>query len=174
MSKGWGARTVGGGFGPVPSAKAAVDTTRTVPEPRPMSPKEAQTLMAAELLQAMQGVVSSTTELSSRIGRAGATNGVLDVALVTLGADGLYAVDYPVTVGSLHMVNHSTTQTVTVHTGPPSSSAPAVGRGVQLCAPGDRLTMPVGQREFSVWGKPGDQFSLQVFTGLQALGVGSL
>lgn len=162
--------TVSGGYGVVQSAASQVDTTKTTPSPRPMTPKEAQTLMTAELLQAIKGVAESTTELSAKIGRQGATNGVLDVALVTLDASGVYAVDYPVTVGSLVVVNHGAANLV-VHSGPPSSSAPSVGRGVQVCEPHARLVMPVGQREFAVWGTAAGQFSLQVFTGLQPFGT---
>lgn len=163
--------TVAGGYGVV--AASTVDTTKQVPQPRAMSSKEASALMTAELLQAIRGVVDSTTELTARIGRSGATNGVLDVALLTLDASGLYAVDYPVTVGSLVIVNHGATD-LTVHSGQPSSSAPPSGRGVQRCAAGARLVMPVGERAFAVWGAAAVVFSLQVFTGLQPYGTGAL
>jgi hypothetical protein len=173
-SKGFGARLVGGNFGLVPSAKADPDTSKTTtPEPRSLSPKEAQNLMTAELLQAVRGVVESTTALTSKIGRQGATNGVLDVVLLTIPAEGCWSNDYPVTVGSIALVNHGAA-TMTVHSGPPmGNTPPTVGRGVQLCQTGKDITMPVGQRELTVWGTAGQQFSLQVFTGLQALGVGS-
>lgn len=160
---------VAGGYGVVPAS--TVDTTKTTPAPRSMSAREAQALMTAELLQAIRGVVDSTTELTARIGRQGATNGVLDVALVTLDEGGMYTRDYPVTVGSVVIVNHSDAELV-VHSGPPGSSVPSTGRGVQRCEPHARLVMPVGERLLSVWGEAASVFSLQVFTGLQPYGAG--
>lgn len=165
--------TVSGGYGVVASAESQVDTTKQAPQPRPMSPKDAQALMTAELLQAVRGVVDSTTELTARIGRQGATNGVLEVALVTIDASGVYERDYPVTVGSVGIVNHSD-QPLTVHSGPAGYSAPVQGIGVQRIEPRSYLVMPVGQRGFAVWGTPGALMSMQVFTGLQPWGGGAL
>lgn len=169
-----GVGAVAGGLGIVPSAKDQIDTTseRENPSPRPLKPAEAQALMTAELLQAIRGVMESTTALTSRIGKQGALNGVLSVELVTISADGFYQVDYPSTVGSLSLVNHSAAGVVTVQTGPGGQSAPLVGRGVQKVAAGQQLIMPVGERTITIWGTAADQFSLQVFSGLQAYGVG--
>lgn len=163
---------VAGGFGTVPAAP--IDTTRTVPDARKLNPREAQALMQAELLQAIRSLVDSSTEISSRLGRRGATNGVLDVFLDTIGVNGFITRDYPVTIGSVGIINHSATTAVTVHSGPAGPSAPTSGRGVQRIEPGSYLVMPVADRAFAVWGAATTILSVQVFTGLQPWGAGVL
>lgn len=164
--------SVAGGFGIVPAAP--IDTTRKVPDARRLSPREAQALMQAELLQAIRSLVESSTELSSRIGRRGAVNGVLDVFLDTIGTAGFIQRDYPVTVGSIGVINHSATTAITVHSGPAGPTAPASGRGVQRIEPGSYLVMPVADRAFAIWGAATTILSVQVFTGLQPWGAGVL
>jgi hypothetical protein len=164
--------SVGGGFGIVPAAP--IDTTRKVPEARHLSPREAQALMQAELLQAIRSLVDSSTEISSRLGRRGAVNGVLDVFLDTIPTAGFIQRDYPVTVGSVGIINHSAATAVIVHSGPAGPTAPASGRGVQRIEPGSYLVMPVADRTFAIWGASLTVLSVQVFTGLQPWGAGVL
>ena len=165
--------SVGGGFGIVPAAP--IDTTRTVPDARRLSPKDAQALMQAELLSAIRSLVESSTELTSKLGRRGATNGVLEVSLDTIGAaTGYITRDYPVTIGAIGVINHSATTAVIVHSGPPGTSAPAGGRGVQQIEPKSFLVMPIADRQFAIWGPATTQLSVQVFTGLQPWGAGVL
>jgi hypothetical protein len=168
------AATVAGGMGVVPAAP--IDTQRHDPAPAPkMSAKDAERLMTAELLSAMRALVESSTELSSTIGRRGATNGVLDVFLDTIGANGYIQRDYPVTVGSVGVINHHATLPVIVQSGQPNgTSAPATGRGVQRIEPGSYLVMPIGERAFTIWGTATTILSVQAFTGLQPWGAGVL
>lgn len=164
---------VAGGFGIVPAAP--IDTAREVPEARKLSPAQAQQLMQAELLQAIRSLVESSTELSSRIGRRGAVNGVLDVFLDTIPAStGYIQRDYPVTVGSIGVINHSAATAIIAHSGPAGGAAPASGRGVQRIEPGSYLVMPVADRSFAIWGPATTLLSVQVFTGLQPWGAGVL
>jgi hypothetical protein len=166
--------TVAGGMGVVPAAP--IDTQRKDPaSARPMSAKDADRLMTAELLDALRSLVESTTALSSRIGRRGATNGVLDVFLDTIGTAGYIQRDYPVTVGSVGVINHHATQPVFVQSGLPSNTtAPATGRGLQRIEPGSYLVMPVGDRAYTIWGTSTTLVSVQAFTGLQPWGAGVL
>lgn len=168
------AATVAGGYGVVPAAP--IDTQHKDPAgARPMSAKDADRLMTAELLDALRSLVESTTALSSRIGRRGATNGVLDVFLDTIPTVGYIQRDYPVTVGSVGVINHHASQPVIVQSGQPNgTTAPATGRGVQRIEPGSYLVMPVGDRAFTIWGTATTILSVQAFTGLQPWGAGVL
>lgn len=166
------AATVDGGYGRVPAS--TVDTTKTVPAAKVLSPKDAEALMWAEMLQAVRDVSTSATELTARIGRGGTLNGVLDVFLGELDVDGQLVRSYPVVVGSVVVVNHDDTAPMLVTSQPEHSSAPNPGRGVQRVDPGQRLPVPIGTRTLSIWGTPGAQVSVQVYTGLQPIGGGGL
>lgn len=168
------AATVAGGYGVVPAAP--IDTQRKDPTPGPkMSAKDAERLMLAELLDAIRSIVESSTELSSRIGRRGATNGVLDVFVDQIPTAGLIQRDYPVTVGSVGVINHHATLPVYVQSGMPSgSSMPTTGRGLQRIEAGSYLVMPIGDRAYTVWGTATTLVSVQAFTGLQPWGAGVL
>jgi hypothetical protein len=164
----WHRGTVTGGMGTVPAA--AVDTTRQAPAPATLSAKDAQALMFAELLGAVREVTAASTELTSRIGRHGATNGVLDVVLLPLDVEGKLVLSYPVVVGSVVVTNHGTAAPMVV--GLSTGQAPTIGRGIGRVDPGQRLTMPIGGRSVAVWGTPGDLVGVQVYTGLQPIGGG--
>jgi hypothetical protein len=159
---------VAGGFGTVPAAP--IDTTKGPPAPKHLSARDADRLLTAELLQAARDLTESTSALTARIGRQGATNGVLDVVLATFPASGLITIGYPVAIGSLVVVNHHAADGVTVHSGQAGLSAPAGGRGVQLVAAGVRLVMPIGDRSACLWGTAGGRVSVQAYTGLQPFG----
>lgn len=168
--------TVAGGLGVVPGAEKEIDTTKRIPAARPLTPREADRLLTAELLAAVRQTTQQTSALTAAIGRQGSTNGVIDVALVTIPAEGVARFDYPTLIGSVLVQNHGAADTMTVQSGQPASSstgAPTQGRGVGLVGPGERLVMAIGDRSVSVWGTAGDQVHLQAFTGLQAFG-GSL
>lgn len=163
--------SVAGGYGPVPAAP--IDTTREVPAAARLSPRDAERLMQAELIAAVRSLTESSTEIASRIGRRGATNGVLDVFLDTIGASTYITRDYPVTVGSLVVTNHGATA-ITVMSGPPGPAAPASGRGVQRIETLARLIVPIADRTFTIWGAAAVTVSVQAFTGLQPYGTGVL
>lgn len=166
--------SVDGGYGRVPAAP--IDTTREVPEPRRMSQRQAEQLMQAELLSAVRSLVESSTEIAARLGRRGAVNGVLEVYAGVLPAGGTITRTYEVTAGSMRLTNHSAAAILTVQSGVAAgdTGAQAAGVGVQYVAPGATHSFPLGDRAWTITGTAGDRVSLQVYTGLQALGVGAL
>ena len=122
---------VAGGLGVVPGAEAAINTTRRTPAPRPLTAREADRLLTAELLQAVRTVTEQTSALTAAIGRKGALNGVLETALVTIPAEGYVTRDYPTAVGSLVVTNHAAPTT-----GPAVSTIdPAAGAEISFTVP---------------------------------------
>ncbi|WP_420118969.1 hypothetical protein [Micromonospora sp.] len=168
------AEQVDGGYGRVPAAAVAVDTTADVPAPptpRPLTSREADRLMQAELLGACRQLTTTTTDLAARLGgRRGAVNGVLLVRLVVLDASGRWSYAGPVAIGSALVDNHHESDPVYVASG--QSSGPGPGLGVQLVAAGQQRRVPVADHAVTLWGTAGAQISVQLFTGLQAYGVG--
>lgn len=164
---------VSGGYGSVPAA--SVDTTAAVPVPARLSTKDAQTLMQAELIQAVRSLADSTTEITARLGgRQGAVNGVLMVRLVALDGEGSWRHSGAVTVGSAVVENHHETDPLYVVSGE-STTAPVVGAvGVRLIPAGQERRMPIGAHSLAIWGPAAALASVQLFTGLQPYGVASL
>jgi hypothetical protein len=163
---------VSGGLGVVPAAP--IDTAKELPEPRRLSAAQAERLMTAELLSAVRSLVMSSTEIADRLGRRGATNGVLDVFLEPAGVGGYITRSYPVTIGCVGIINHSEDAAAVVHSGPPGPAAPSRGTGVQQIEPGSFLVVPIADRSFTCWAAAETKLSVQVFTGLQPWGAGVL
>lgn len=165
--------TVQGGYGTVPGAARTVDTTRPIPAPRQLSPKDAENLMRAELLQAVQSLTNVSTDLAARLGgQHGAVNGVLLVRVVVLDADGQWTYEGPVAIGSALIENHDVSTSMTaVAGGAAGGTKPSVGVGMREIPAGQERRMPVGSHVLQLWGPAGARASLQLFTGLQAYGV---
>lgn len=166
-------KTVGGGFGNVPAAP--IDTTKDVPAPRRLSPAQAQTLMTAELLNAIRSVAESSTELAGRLGRRGAVNGVLESWAGAIPASGVITRTYEVAAGSISVENLSA-QKLIVNSGVAAgdTGANAAGVGVSYIRPSAFGRSVIGDHSFLITGNPGDLISFEVFAGLQAYGVETL
>jgi hypothetical protein len=166
---------VTGGMAAVPGAAAAIDTTKPVPAPRAMSPRQAEALMTAELLAAIRSLVESSTELTARLGRRGAMNGVIDSwgGVFPVGVPSVLTRSYEITVGSLVVHNHSAAGQIIVQSGLAAGDTgpQAGGVGVQYVNAGQRLIMPLGDRSWTMSGTAADKVSVQAFTGLQPFGV---
>jgi hypothetical protein len=130
-----------------------------------------QERLTALLLEEMRAQHATMTELVAKLtGRA--VNGVLDVQTITFDSTGMWTRGYGTTIGSVLVCNPSTSASVTVLNGAPSTSGvPTTGTGVQVLPPGSYLPVPIDSRAFTVYGTAGQVVSFQVFTGLQALGV---
>lgn len=164
-------QSVTGPLGTVPGA--GIDTSKPVAAPRPISPRQAEALMNAELLASIRSLVESSTELASRLGRRGAVNGVLDVWAGVFPAVPVLTRTYDVTVGSIVIHNHSAAGQVIVQSGIAAGDTgpQAGGVGVQYVNAGQRLIMPLGDRSWTMSGTAADKVSVQAFTGLQPFGV---
>lgn len=168
--------TVSGPLGTV--AASPIDTTADIPAPRQMSPRQAEALMHAELLSAVRSLLESTTELTGRLGRRGAINGVIDVWSATFptGSPSVLTKSYETPAGSIVVENFSVAGLVIVQSGAAAGDTgpQSAGVGVGYCGPGRRLIMPLGDRTWTMQGTAGDKVSVQVFTGLQPYGVTAL
>lgn len=164
-------QSVTGPLGTVPGA--GIDTSKPVAAPRPISPRQAEALMNAELLASIRSLVESSTELASRLGRRGAVNGVLDVWAGVFPTVPVLTRTYEVTVGSIVIHNHSAAGQVIVQSGIAAGDTgpQAGGVGVQYVNAGQRLIMPLGDRSWTMSGTAADKVSVQAFTGLQPFGV---
>lgn len=164
---------VAGGYGVVRAAQ--IDTTRPVPSPARLSPKDADRLMQAELLQVAASLRDSTTALTARLGdRHGAVNGVLLVRYVALDTDGQWTFAAPVTIGSaiVEHIDAAAVNAVYAVAGGGSATRPGAGAtGVQRVQPGRSKPLPVGAHVLQVWGDPGAVINVQCFTGMQPFGV---
>ncbi|RGC65002.1 hypothetical protein C5N14_30900 [Micromonospora sp. MW-13] len=164
---------VDGGYGTVRAAAAAVDVDEPVPVPARLSPREAERLMQAEMMQAVASLCESTTALAARLGgRTGATNGVLLVRLVALPA-GRWSYAGPVAVGSVLITNHHATDPLYVASGD-QGDVPVQGLGVQRVEAGATLSMPIGAHAFTIAGPVDAVASVQAFAGMQAYGIGGM
>jgi hypothetical protein len=166
--------TVQGPLGEVPGA--GIDTAREPVQPRQLSERQQQAVMQAELVSAIHSLVDSTTEITARLGRRGAMNGVIDVWGGQFPASGLIQRTYEIAVGSLVIVNLDAATTITVQSGVPAgdTGVQAAGTGVQYVLPLQRHIMPVGDRSFTISGPAGTRIGYQAFTGLQPFGVSAL
>lgn len=169
-------KSVTGPLGTVPGA--GIDTTQQVPEPRQLSDRQAEHLMRAEMIAAVKSLVESTTEITARLGRRGAINGVLDSwgGTFPAGNPSVLTRSYETPPGSIVIVNHSAAGTLTVQSGVAAGDTgpQAGGVGVNYVGPGQRHIMPLNDRSWTMSGTAGDKVSVQAFTGLQPYGVSVL
>jgi hypothetical protein len=163
---------VSGGFGVVPGAIADVDTSKPVVTPARISRADAQNIVQAELLGAVRGLMQNTTALTSQINRVGAKNGVIGTELVQFGAGGSLEVSRPVTIGSLCIHNVGSTPVIVQIGAGAAATAPNTGQGLHYVPAGAFIPIPIGQRGLVLYGTAGQLCNLQLFTGLQAYGVG--
>lgn len=166
-------KTVSGALGTVPASQ--IDTTKTVPAAPALNPRQAQTLMLAELMSAVRSLVESSTELAGRLQRRGAINGVIESwagPIPTVNGIGLFQRTYEVAVGSIHVTNLSA-QKLIINAGQITgdTGGNAAGVGVSYVLPNQIGRSPIGDHSFAITGNPGDLISIEVFAGLQAYGI---
>lgn len=169
-------QTVTGPLGTVPGAAVQVDTTREVPQPAPLSAKDADRLMQGELLSAMRSIVESSTEIAGRLKRRGAVNGVMESWAGVFPASGVIARQYEVSVGSVSVANLDPVVVITVASGVPAgdTGGQTAGVGVSYIRANADGRAPIGDHGFTLTGNPGAKVSFEVWLGLQAYGVDSL
>jgi hypothetical protein len=161
---------VAGGKGIQPAAPGFPPGPTRAPK---LSAKDAERLMQAEILGALRNLAETSTALAAAV-RGGITNSVLDVFVAILDANGICSRSYPVPVGSVGVINHSATATLTVQSAPESSGPPGLGRGMQLVEPKSFLVLPISGRFYTIYGTAGEKVSVQAFTGLVPWGGGAL
>lgn len=126
-----------------------------------------------ELLAEMRAMNARNSAFMARLQAGGITNGVLESFTDVFPTSGIISRQHHVQCGSLVVINAST-HSVTVTPGPPGSSAPVGGPGVQVIPASTFMTVPINDHVWTAWGTATDQLSWQAFTGLQAYGVGAL
>ena len=131
-------------------------------------PKHAERILAAELLDELRSLNQSTTERAAKL-QGQAINGVLDVCTDQFDATNVITRAYHAAIGAVAVTN-LTAATITVVAGQPGPAAPTKGQGVTLIPAGASVTVPIGQRAFSIWGTTGS-VSWRAYTGLQPFGV---
>lgn len=126
--------------------------------------------LVAEMLGELRLMRLTMTEEAAKI-RGQILNDVLEVGTFLLDAEGQLTRAYNTPIGSVAVVNLSDAD-VTVTSSPPTSSAPPIGRGIQVIPAGAWFSVPIAARHFTLYGAPGGRVSIQVFTGMQASGGG--
>lgn len=163
--------TVQGGYGTVPGAKHLVNPN-VAPPLQKITRQDAANIINAELLAACRSLVESTTALTGQIRREGAKNGVIGTELIVFADSSGVEVNRQVTIGSMAIHNVGTSP-VTVQVGSGAqSSAPAKGQGMHLVPAGAFIPIPIGQRGLVLYGSAAQAVNIQLFTGMQAYGVG--
>lgn len=145
------------------------DARLNAPEPKKTG-RAPKADLTAEVLAELKLMRETMSNLAAHQ-RSQIANGVLEVATWKLDADGVLVRSFQTQVGSI-IVTNATGAAVTVQAGTAGgSTAPDVGRGVQVIPDGAWLAIPVGSHAFTVYGTAGTSVGVQAFTGLQAFGA---
>jgi len=133
-------------------------------EPRQLSTRDAQRLLAVEQLEGWRHFAQTQTEFMERLAGQ-AINHVLEVFTATFPVGGQISRDYAVAAGAVEVNNlAAAANIVTVSSGSPGELAPTGGVGVYLVAGGTSRTVAIASRQFTLYGTEGDEVSVQVFT----------
>lgn len=140
-----------------------LETVPAEPGRRPTG-RQAERILAAELLDAFRNLAQTQTEFAERLqGRL--VNHVLEVGTQKFNAAGdPISLAWHAAAGCIQVDNFSVAGVVTVVAAGPSSSAPDVGTGVYKVPAGRSRTVAVASRQVTLWGTPGDVVSYQAFT----------
>jgi hypothetical protein len=130
---------------------------------RPARGREAERVLAAELLAAFRHMAQSTTDFMARIA-SGIINDVLVVETATFPADGIVHRQYGVAAGVIEVRNLAATNVVTVSSSGPSSAAPSGGVGVYKVPGGVESEIHLASHQVTFYGTSGDSVSFQVLT----------
>lgn len=137
-----------------------IDTDR---KRRPMRAREAERLLAAELLAELRDYHQRSTEWMARIA-GGIVNDVLSVETATFGADGVIHRSWHVAAGIVEVRNLSTSAEVTVTSSGPSSTAPASGVGVSVVPAEDVQYVGLASHQMTLYGTEGERVCWQAYT----------
>lgn len=124
--------------------------------------KEAERLLAAELLQELRAIRAHMTDTNERrVG--GVVNHVLEVRTATFPTSGYLTYSWSVPAGCIE-VNNMGTGTVTVESGGPSSYVPAAGQGVYPVPAGTIQPVSLASQRVTLWGTSGETVAFHAFT----------
>lgn len=115
-----------------------------------------------EMLQLAQQQIATSTRLAE-LYAGGIVNHVLDVWSGTFPSEGWITQSYPVPAGCIRVRNLSDTNSVTVSSDGPANGTPG-GTGTAIVAPGVADVIPLGSRQFTLYGTADDQVSIQVYS----------
>lgn len=139
------------------------DKPDAAPVDRGPSGKEAQRLLAGEMLSAFRHYAQTSTEFMERF--AGQTiNNVLEVYSGVFDTTGQITRDYNVAAGSIEVSNLGIAgHLVTVSTASGGTNVPT-GNGTYAIDGGQSRTVALASRSVTLYGTAGDRVSFQVFT----------
>jgi len=135
---------------------AQPDPTSRRRRPRPPAISE----LLAQVLTELQLMNTNLTEMGAKVGGR-AVNSYLRVGSFAINADGYYHLHYGVAAGAVHVYNPTAHQMI-VAAGGPLNYQPSIGTGVMYVAAGTEKTLPTAAHEHTVYGTPGDVFSVWV------------
>jgi hypothetical protein len=125
---------------------------------------EARRAEAAEQLQATRLLITSTERVAGLTGQL--INNILEVATYVIPAEGYVTREYGAAAGYVTLSPGQATRGYTIEAAPARSgaapvSAPTSGVGVFVTLPSTLpRTVPLASRVFTVYGTPGDSFSM--------------
>jgi len=143
-----------------------------VAERAPRSRGELQAAMNIELLELLRHLRSTQTELVAEL-RGGMTNSVLYVALLKLGADGVWSSGFRVPMGSVFVANHGAAA-ITVSGSAPGNGAPLQGVGLARVPATSFAVVNLASANLTVYGVADQFISVQVFAKPQPPVAGTL
>lgn len=149
---------------------------KMLPQDDNVKPRDFERILAGALLEEMRDANRTTTARAAKL-QSQVVNGVLEVATAVLSANdgtgvaGTISRTYHATVGSIVVINN-TTADLTVASSSPSAIAPTAGDGVFIVPAGaGQAIVPIGSRQFTLYGLLGKSVSFVAWTGLQPYGV---
>lgn len=136
---------------------------------KPLSDREIARALAEHTLCELQRL-NETMSAMAAAQRSQIVNNVLEVASYPIDSSGTLVRTFPTQVGSI-IVTNPTGNTMTVQAGTSgSTSAPTIGRGVQLVPANSWIAIPIASHSFTVYGTAGASVGLQVFGDMTAFG----
>lgn len=133
------------------------------PAPKPISRREADALVSAELLEAVRAQAATNTAVLAALKGAQLTNGILDSLTATLDGSGLWSRDWGVAAGSAAVTNHGSAD-VYVSSGPTAQTS---GRGATRVRAGCSAVVYLSSTTMTVSGTAGTVVGVVAFTGVQ-------
>jgi hypothetical protein len=148
---------------------------KLIPNEDQVRPKDYERILAGALLEELRDQNRTTTARAAKV-QSQVVNGVLEVATAVLsandgtGVSGTISRTYHATIGSLVVINNTTADLI-VSSASPSAIAPTAGDGVFIVPAGvPQAIVPIGSRQFTLYGLLGKSVSFVAWTGLQPYG----
>ena len=130
----------------------------------PMHRRDAERILAAEMLDAFRTMEQTMTRFIAHLGGR-IVNDTLEVATRTFDTSGATLLQFGSVCGSIEVTNAGT-HLITVASGASNTTtAPTTGVGVHLIPAGAVRLVNIAARELTVYGTSGDSFSYQAFAG---------